>query len=336
MGKEQAKSRNGHSIFEISSLIQKALRRSDTRMALYAAAEMLPKYRNYLWKRLLTVSAEDCHDMVTQKIMKLHGEDICTATGYGNEPIEKAISILLGARKNRDGDYYACNLLNSRDKRTFDTGYGKEIFDAESATKNGHSCYFLREVFNRAIDILDYDNAGYAANEIRVYYPKFCWEMIVNKASTLGYPLLTKEVMALKNAEKQTNGDNTLLFRSKAIVLMVKTIKDKSLSDLIPDEEIEEYVSLSDAPVGRQRLPEYVYDCHTYIGKAKGKTKKEFVLAEQSALRPLKKGLFDDASWERFFFMSEHGFWTEEYTPHPSEARVKEIENNKTPSLFDL
>lgn len=336
MGKEQAKSRNGHSIFEISSLIQKALRRSDTRMALYAAAEMLPKYRNYLWKRLLTVSAEDCHDMITHKIMKLHSDDICGSSGYKNEPIEKAISILLAARKNRDGDYYACNLFNSRDKRTFDCGYGKEVFDAESATKNGHSCYFLREVFNRAIDILDYDNAGYAANEIRVYYPKFCWDMIVNKASTLGYPILTKEVKALKDADKQTNGDNTLLFRSKAIVLMIKAVKARSVSDLISDDCIDEIVSLKDAPLERQRLPEYVYDCHTYIGKSRGKTKKEFVKAEQEALKPLKKGMFDEASWERYFYMTEHGFWTEEYTPHPREARVKEIETNKTPSLFDL
>ncbi len=336
MGKEQAKSRNGHSIFEISSLIQKALRRSDTRMALYAAAEMLPKYRNYLWKRLLTVSAEDCHDMLTHKIMKLHSEDVCGSLGYNNAPIETAISMLLCARKNRDGDYFACNLFNSRDKRMFDVDYGKEVFDANCATKNGHNCYFLRDVFNRAIDILDYDNAGYAANEIKVYYPKFCWDMIVSKASSLGFPLLSKEVRALKDADKQTNHDNTLLFRSKAIVLMIKAIKANSISDLVPDENIEEYISLKDAPAERIRLPDYVYDCHTYIGKARGKTKKEFVADEQAALQPLKTGMFDDSSWDRFFFMSKHGFWTDEYTPHPSDARVKEIENNTTPSLFDL
>lgn len=336
MGKEQAKSRNGHSIFEISSLIQKALRRSDTKMALYAAAEMLPKYRNYLWKRLLTVSAEDCHDMVTHKIVKLHNDDICGITGFSNEPIEKALSLLLSASKNRDADFYACNLFNSRDKRVFDSGYGTETFDARSATKNGHNCYFLRNVFNRAIDILDYDTAGYAANEIRVYYPKFCWDMIVNKASTLGYPQLTQEVVALKEADRQTNGDNTLLFRSKAIVLMIKTLKEHSVGNLIDDNQSDESVSLKDADTDKQRLPDYVFDCHTYIGKSRGKTKRDFVIAEQAALAPRKPGMFDNASWERFFYMAEHGFWTEEYTPHPSEARVKEIENNKTPSLFDL
>ena len=336
MGKEQAKSRNGHSIFEISSLIQKALRRSDTRMALYAAAEMLPKYRNYLWKRLLTVSAEDCHDMITQKIVKLHDGDVCGVNGYSNVPIENAISILLTARKNRDGDYFACNLFNSRDKRCFESSYGNEVFDAQSATKNGHSCHYLREVFNRAIDLMDYDTAGYAANEIKVYYPKFCWDMIVNKASSLGYYQLANEVRALRQADKLTGGDNTLLFRSKAIVLMIKAVKSRSIEDLISDETVHDTVSLKDAPSTRLRLPDYVYDCHTYIGKAKGKTKREFVVAEQSALSPLKVGMFDFSSWERFFYMCDHGFWTDEYTPHPGKDRISEIENNKTPSLFDL
>ncbi|MBD5237543.1 MAG: hypothetical protein HDS62_08465 [Bacteroidales bacterium] len=336
MGKEQARSRNGHSIFEISSLIQKALRRSDARMALYSAAEMLPKYRNYLWKRLLTVSTEDCHDMVTHKVVALHDKDRCGANGYDNSIIEEALSILLNASKNRDGDYYACNIFNSRDKRNLEDKYGIENFDPLSATKNGHNCYYLRDVFNRAIDILDYDNAGYAANEIKVYYPKFCWDMIVSKAVSLGYPQLTKEVVALKEADHFTSYDNTLLFRSKAIVLMLKAVKDGGISNLLDDDIRDEYVSLSDADVERLRLPEYVYDCHTYIGKARGKTKREFVVTEQNVLTPFKKGMFDNASWERFFYMCANGFWTKEYTPHPGEERIKEIENNQPKSLFDL
>ena len=336
MGKEQAQSRNGHSIFEISSLIQKALRRSDTRMALYAAAEMLPKYRKYLWKRLLTVSAEDCHDMVTQKIVKLHRKDICGSNGYDDTIIEEALALLLNANKNRDADFFACNLFNSRDRREFDDKYGKETFDPKSATKNGHNCYYLRNLFNRAIDLQDYDNAGYAANEIKVYYPKFCWDMIVSKASSLGYRHLTDEVLALEEADKITAGDNTLLFRSKAIVLMVKAVKDCGIDNIEDDMVIEELVSLKDAPQMRLRLPDYVYDCHTYIGKARGKTKREFVVAEQNALIPFKKGMFDSVSWDRFFFMCDNGFWTKEYTPHPGEERIKEIENNQPKSLFDI
>ena len=335
MGKEQAISRNGHSIFEISSLIQKALRRSDTRMALYASAEMLPKYRNYLWKRLLTVSAEDCHDMVTSKIMNLHDKDKCGSGGWNNSTLENALSILLTARKNRDADYMACNLFNSRDKREFGTEYGTDSFDPKSTTKNGHNLYFLKEVFDRSIDTGDYDNAGYSANEIRVYYPNFCWDMIVRKASSFGFPELLSEVVALKSADKLTNFDNTLLFRSKAIVLMIG-VKKNGLSCYKDDDSPEEYVNLSDAPTERLRLPDYVFDCHTYIGKSRGKTKRDFVKAEQEALIPRKEGEFDSSSWERFFYMSEHGFWTDEYTPRPSKERIDEIENNKPISLFDL
>lgn len=142
MGKEQAITRNGHNLFEVSSLIQKALRRSDKEMALYASAEMMPRYRNYLWKRLLTVSAEDCHDMVTNKIMSLQGKDRYNKSGtYSDETIEEALSILLSAQKNRDADYCACNLFNSRDKRKFGEEYGVDEFDPQSSTKNGHNVY---------------------------------------------------------------------------------------------------------------------------------------------------------------------------------------------------
>lgn len=335
MGKEQALSRNGHSIFEISSLIQKALRRSDTHMAIYAATEMLPKYRNYLWKRLLTVSAEDCHDMMTSTIMKLHDDDRCGSKGWNNKVIEQALSILLNARKNRDADYMACNLFNSRDKREFSRECGEDTFDPKSSTKNGHNLYFLENVFNRSIDLGDYDNAGYAANEIRVYYPNYCWNMIVRKASSFGIPQLLNEVIALKKADKLTNFDNTLLFRSKAIVLIIG-VKKKGIANYQDSCIPKNAVSISDAPIERLRLPDYVFDCHTYLGKSRGKTKREFVKTEQEALTPHKEGEFDYASWERFFYMSLHGFWTDDYTPKPNKERIDEIENNKTKSLFDI
>lgn len=324
MGKEQATTRNGHNLFEVSSLIQKAIRRSDTGMALYATAELLQTYRHYLWKRLLTVSAEDCHDMVTGTILNL----------MYKEDVETALSILLSSWKNRDGDYYACNLFNSRDRRDL-SKYGEDIFDPASATKNGHNVFFLRSVFNRAIDSLDYDNAGYAANEIKVYYPNFCWEIIVNKAASLHMNDLLTEVVALRKADKLTKFDNTLLFRSKAIVLMLKAVKNGNTDGIVYSEPQIEYISLEDASKARLRLPDYVYDCHTYVGKARGKTKRDFVSSEYNALFPKKEGWFDKASWERFFYMCDHGFWTDEYTPHPSDDRVKQIETNNY-SLFDL
>ena len=47
------KTTNGYDLFEMSSMIQKAIRRCDIPHAAYAANELSGKYRKYLWKRLL-------------------------------------------------------------------------------------------------------------------------------------------------------------------------------------------------------------------------------------------------------------------------------------------
>ena len=53
--------KRGYEFGEVSSAMQKAIRRGDTRLAGYWALELWASgYGNYVWKRLLTVSAEDC------------------------------------------------------------------------------------------------------------------------------------------------------------------------------------------------------------------------------------------------------------------------------------
>ena len=53
--------KRGYEFGEVSSAMQKAVRRADTRLAGYWALELWASgYGNYVWKRLLTVSAEDC------------------------------------------------------------------------------------------------------------------------------------------------------------------------------------------------------------------------------------------------------------------------------------
>ena len=59
----------------MSSMIQKAIRRCDIPHAAYAANELGGKYRKYLWKRLLTVSAEDCYGIMTKEIVALQQAD---------------------------------------------------------------------------------------------------------------------------------------------------------------------------------------------------------------------------------------------------------------------
>jgi hypothetical protein len=51
--------KSGLDFFEVASLLQKSLRRGDITFASRAANELLPKYGQYVWGRLMTVSAED-------------------------------------------------------------------------------------------------------------------------------------------------------------------------------------------------------------------------------------------------------------------------------------
>lgn len=61
--------KNGYDFFVVSSLLQKSLRRGDLELAARASHELLPKYSNYVWNRLLVISAEDCASLVTGEVM---------------------------------------------------------------------------------------------------------------------------------------------------------------------------------------------------------------------------------------------------------------------------
>ena len=43
-----------------------------------------------------------------------------------------------------------------------------------------------------------------------------------------------------------------------------------------------------------EKLPEFTFDCHTNEGRKRGKTKADFFIDEQAALKPHQPGLFDD------------------------------------------
>ena len=64
--------KSGYDFYEVASLLQKSLRRGDITLAATAANELFPYYANYIWNRLLTVSAEDCADMVTTEVVALY------------------------------------------------------------------------------------------------------------------------------------------------------------------------------------------------------------------------------------------------------------------------
>ena len=66
------RTQRGYDFYEVASALQKSIRRGDAKLAGYMALELFPRYAEYCWKRLLTISAEDCHGLVTQEIKALY------------------------------------------------------------------------------------------------------------------------------------------------------------------------------------------------------------------------------------------------------------------------
>lgn len=108
--------KGGYDFYEVASLLQKSLRRGDTVLAARAANELFPKYTNYVWNRLMTVSAEDCASLVTTEIVALYDAWEKVNQGKSGKDkgrvfIAKAIIILAKCKHARDAD--ELNLLVS-------------------------------------------------------------------------------------------------------------------------------------------------------------------------------------------------------------------------------
>ena len=116
MGRFNPMTPGGYSMYTMSSMLQKAIRRADINHAAFAAKELRGSYPDYLWKRLFIISAEDCYGVVTKEIVGLKmADDIANKgkKGYNRDSLflSKAIVLLCMARKNRDACYVACNFM---------------------------------------------------------------------------------------------------------------------------------------------------------------------------------------------------------------------------------
>ena len=112
MSRFQLRTVRGYGFGEVSSAMQKAIRRADVQLAGYWAIELWSSgFGNYVWKRLLTVSAEDCFGLITQEIKALHdsyqlvNKGIPASEAKGRIFISKAVIVLSLAKKNRDADH---------------------------------------------------------------------------------------------------------------------------------------------------------------------------------------------------------------------------------------
>lgn len=100
----------GYDFYEVASALQKSIRRGDVKLAGYMALELFPRYSEYCWKRLLTISAEDCYGVITKEIMALYQAFHVINEGKKGEElkgrifISKAVILLCQCKHNRDAD----------------------------------------------------------------------------------------------------------------------------------------------------------------------------------------------------------------------------------------
>ena len=109
----------GYDFYEVASAMQKAIRRADARVAGYFAIELWASgYDNYVWKRLFTISAEDCYGIITKEIESLWQGYTLVNKGAkerkGRIFVSKAVLILCDCRKSRDADHLQ-NFIYDRD-----------------------------------------------------------------------------------------------------------------------------------------------------------------------------------------------------------------------------
>lgn len=115
----QLTTRRGYIFAHATSAMQKAVRRNDARTAGYFAVELyMSGYRDYVWKRLFTISVEDCWGIITKELEAIHaawqrGEFKKSDPKAGRIYVSKAIILLCQAQKCRDADHLT-NLVYDR------------------------------------------------------------------------------------------------------------------------------------------------------------------------------------------------------------------------------
>lgn len=214
------------------------------------------------------------------------------------------------------------NLLNSRDRIELP----KDEYVGSNAgcyTKNGHDMFLVAGLLERAIIGKDDIRAGYLTNELMVRYREFLWKRLIMIAGNLNYQAITTEIVALKKADDMQPGSSpkSSIFVAKAVTVLLKVVK-YGYCGFYANDFPYPTTCLKDYDNRYMSIPDYVFDCHTHKGKQRGKTKKEFIIAEQSALTPYKEGEYDQCGWDRFFYLEKNGFYDKDHiTPRPDEKK---------------
>ena len=106
---------SGYNMFDMLSMLQKAIRRGDFEHAGFAADQLKGAYRSTMWNRLFVISAEDCFGILTKELVELRKRD---ERSQSNQLLGNAVALMCRSKKSRDACYFACNfVLASRNPR---------------------------------------------------------------------------------------------------------------------------------------------------------------------------------------------------------------------------
>lgn len=209
-------------------------------------------------------------------------------------------------------------------------------------TKNGHKLSEMSNLLQKAIRRGNVELAGYAANEMFGRYHAYLWRRLLMISAEDCYGVITKEIVALKQADDEFNAkrkgyEKEKLFVAKALTLLLYCKKNRDacyiacnymLSERILKQD--EYVHLDDCKFDGV-LPDYCCDCHSYEGKRRGKTVQEFIETEEAALGggvgEKRQGMFDDKPWTKFL---------ETTTPSGGYGKIDEDRGYPVPTAKDL
>ena len=319
----------GYEMFEMLSMLQKAIRRGDYEHAGFAANQLKRKFRTAMWNRIFVISAEDCFGVITKELVKLREED---EEKRNDLYVSEAVALLCRARKSRDACYFSCNFVlasrsprrlkpssemiqrylviakngNNRNEQEFEQlslleDTPKQTADETENQKKSHIGAALALAFEHR----DMDMIGYQMDLLRHHSREFLW----NVFEYISRHSIANEIKALRKADNIVNGKRSNkdeIFISKAAMLICHSQDSKfktvlSVDFMICDQQIDwkrfQVKSITQCELTNGKIPDWVYDCHTFKGKKMGKTDWDMTVTEQAALCPLQYAYFDEASW---------------------------------------
>lgn len=187
-------------------------------------------------------------------------------------------------------------------------------------TRSGYYLFEMAGLLQKSIRRSDVKRAGYAAMEMFGNYWAYLWRRLCIISAEDCYGIMTKEIIALREADLVANDrrkgyDRDPLFVAKAVLLLCMSRKNRdgcyvACNFMLPgrtltDEEFQReelYLEIDKLEL-EGGIPPWIFDVHTQRGRSQGKTDLDMTMTEQEALTPKQVNMFDDGDWHQYYEM---------------------------------